>query len=49
MIALPDIGSSLPETFLRTAVVYRFLVMVLRRILGDVGRAADSSSERPVT
>jgi hypothetical protein len=49
MIALPDIGSSLPETFLRTAVVYRFLVIVLRRIPRDIGRATDPSPERPVT
>ena len=30
MIILPDIGSSLPEIVLRTAVVYLFLVVVLR-------------------
>ena len=30
MITLPDIGSSLPEIFVRTAVIYLFLVLVLR-------------------
>jgi uncharacterized membrane protein YcaP (DUF421 family) len=30
MITLPDIGSSLPEIFLRTAVIYLFLIVVLR-------------------
>ena len=30
MPALPEIGSSLPEVFLRTALVYLFLVAVLR-------------------
>ena len=30
MIALPDIGSSLPEIILRTGVIYLFLVLVLR-------------------
>jgi uncharacterized membrane protein YcaP (DUF421 family) len=30
VIALPDIGSSLPEIILRTGVIYLFLVLVLR-------------------
>jgi uncharacterized membrane protein YcaP (DUF421 family) len=30
MLAIPDIGSSLPEIVLRTAVVYLFLVAVMR-------------------
>ena len=29
-MSLPDIGSSLPEIILRTAIVYLFLVIVLR-------------------
>ncbi len=29
-MTLPDIGSSLPEVFIRTAIVYLFLVVVLR-------------------
>ena len=39
-MTLPDIGSSLPEVVLRTAVVYLFLVVVLRLISGkrEVGQ-----------